>query len=157
MIRLNESKTQPIEKSEVWAAFLKVKSKGGSAGVDGMTIEKVQLNPKKYLYPIWNRLASGSYHPPAVKQVAIPKVDGSKRLLGIPTVCDRTAQMVIREELEQIVEPHFSKNSFGYRPRKSARQAVQQCKENCMQYNLSLIHISEPTRPVGISRMPSSA
>lgn len=135
MIRLNESKTQPIEKEVVWSAFLKVKSKGGSAGVDGETIEKVKSNPKKYLYPIWNRLASGSYHPPAVKQVAIPKIDGSKRLLGIPTVCDRTAQMVIREELEQIVEPHFSKNSFGYRPKKSANQAVQQCKENCMKYN----------------------
>ena len=135
MIRLDESKTQPIDREMVWSAFLKVKSKGGSAGVDGYTIEKVTSNPKKYLYPIWNRLASGSYHPPAVKQVAIPKIDGTDRQLGIPTVCDRTAQMVIREELEQIVEPHFSISSFGYRPKKSAHQAVQQCKTNCMKYN----------------------
>ena len=103
MISLKESKTQPIEKEMVWAAFMEVKRNKGSAGVDGKTIEKVQSNPRKYLYPLWNRLASGSYYPPAVKQVAIPKSDGSKRLLGIPTVCDRTAQMVIRKELESIV------------------------------------------------------
>lgn len=135
MISLKESKTQPIEKEVVWAAFKEVKRNKGSAGVDGKTIEKVQSNPRKYLYPVWNRLASGSYYPPAVKQVAIPKLDGSKRLLGIPTVCDRTAQMVIRKELESIVEPHFSKSSYGYRPRRGARQAVEQCKENCMKYD----------------------
>lgn len=135
MISLTQSKTQPISKEAVWVAFGKVKSKGGSAGVDGITIEKVSSNPKKYLYPVWNRLASGSYHPPAVKQVAIPKVDGSERLLGIPTVCDRVAQMVIREELERLVEPHFSEHSYGYRPRRSAKQAVQRCKENCMTHD----------------------
>lgn len=135
MISLKESKTQPIEKEMVWAAFKEVKRNKGSAGVDGKTIEKVQSTPRKYLYPVWNRLASGSYYPPAVKQVAIPKSDGSKRLLGIPTVCDRTAQMVIRKELESIVEPHFSKSSYGYRPLRGARQAVEQCKENCMKYD----------------------
>jgi RNA-directed DNA polymerase len=135
MIRLNESKTQPISKQEVWAAFKKVRSKGGSPGVDGITIEKVGSNPRKYLYPVWNRLASGSYHPPSVKQVSIPKFDGGIRLLGIPTVTDRVAQMVIREQLEPIVEPTFSTNSFGYRPRKSAHQAVEQCKQNCMIYD----------------------
>ena len=135
MISLLQSRTQPIEKEAVWRSFKKVKSKGGSAGVDGISIENLTQRPGKYLYPVWNRLSSGSYYPQAVKQVAIPKIDGSKRLLGIPTVCDRVAQMVIREELEPIVEPSFHASSFGYRPRRSARQAVQQCKDNCMKYD----------------------
>ncbi len=135
MISLLQSRTQPIEKEAVWSAFKKVKSNGGSAGVDGVTIEMVEVNARKYLYPVWNRLSSGSYYPHPVKQVPIPKLDGTERLLGIPTVCDRVAQMVIREELEAIVGPTFHKNSFGYRPKRSARQAVQQCKENCMQYD----------------------
>jgi group II intron reverse transcriptase/maturase len=135
MISLIQSRTQPIEKEAVWSAYKKVKSRGGSSGVDGVTIDMVEQNPRKYLYPVWNRLSSGSYFPQAVKQVAIPKIDGSKRLLGIPTVTDRVAQMVIREELETIVEPTFHNNSFGYRPRRSARQAVEQCKSNCMQYD----------------------
>jgi group II intron reverse transcriptase/maturase len=135
MISLLQSRTQPIEKEAVWSAFMKVKSRKGSAGIDGITIETVASNPKKYLYPVWNRLSSGSYYPQAVKQVAIPKIDGTKRLLGIPTVCDRVAQMVVREELESIVEPTFHKNSFGYRPKRGAIQAVQQCKDNCMTYN----------------------
>jgi RNA-directed DNA polymerase len=135
MISLFESKTLPIGKQAVWSAFKKVKSKAGSPGVDGVTVEKVAANARKYLYPVWNRLASGSYHPQAVRQVAIPKADGTDRLLGIPTVCDRVAQMVIREELEQIVEPHFSEHSYGYRPDKGAHQAVEKCRENCMRYS----------------------
>lgn len=135
MICLLQSRTQPIEKEAVWAAFKKVSSKGGSEGVDGVSIKDVTSRPGKYLYPVWNRLASGSYYPQAVKQVSIPKNDGSERLLGIPTVCDRVAQMTIREELEQIVEPKFHKNSFGYRPNRSAHQAVEQCKLNCMEYD----------------------
>lgn len=135
MISLLQSRTQPITKQAVWSAFKKVQSKGGSEGVDGITIADITSKPGKYLYPIWNRLSSGSYYPQAVKQVPIPKIDGSTRLLGIPTVCDRVAQMVIREELEQIVEPQFHKNSFGYRPKRGANQAVQQCKENCMEYD----------------------
>lgn len=135
MISLSQSRTQPISKLAVWSAFKRVKKNRGSCGVDGITIETVDSNLHKYLYPIWNRLSSGSYHPQAVKQVPIPKIDGTKRLLGIPTVCDRVAQMVIREEFEKQVEPTFHKNSFGYRPKRSARQAVQQCKENCMKYS----------------------
>ena len=130
MISLLQSRTQPIGKEAVWSAFKKVKSNGGSAGVDGISIDTVTSKPGKYLYPVWNRLSSGSYYPQAVKQVAIPKVDGTKRLLGIPTVCDRVAQMVIREELESIVEPAFHKNSFGYRPKRGAIQAVNQCRDN---------------------------
>lgn len=135
MISLLKSKTQPIDKQAVWAAFKKVRSKAGSPGVDGLTIERVGSNAKKYLYPVWNRLASGSYHPPAVKQVPIPKYDGTKRLLGIPTVSDRVAQMVIREELEQIVEPQFSDNSYGYRPGRGTHQALAKCRENCLHYD----------------------
>jgi group II intron reverse transcriptase/maturase len=135
MISLLQSRTQPIEKEAVWSAFKKVKSKGGSGGVDGLSIKDVASKPGKYLYPVWNRLSSGSYYPRAVKQKAIDKLDGSKRLLGIPTICDRVAQMVIREELEPIVESQFHKDSYGYRPRRNARQAVQKCKENCMKYD----------------------
>jgi RNA-directed DNA polymerase len=79
-----KTKSYPITKQRVWEAFKLVKSKGGAAGVDGVTIEMVAADPKKYLYPVWNRLASGSYFPPAVKQVEIPKGDGGVRKLGVP-------------------------------------------------------------------------
>ena len=82
MIRLLQSRTQPIEKEAVWAAFKKVSSKGGNAGIDGLTIDDVSSRPGKYLYPVWNRLASGSYYPQAVKQVSIPKNDGSEATTG---------------------------------------------------------------------------
>lgn len=138
MIFEEKQKSQPIEKRQVWDAFKKVKANGGSAGVDGITIEMVEDNPRKYLYPVWNRMSSGSYHPKPVRQVMIPKYDGSERALGIPTVCDRVARMVIKEELEVIVDQHFSASSFGYRPNKSAHGAVEQCRINCMQYNWAI-------------------
>jgi RNA-directed DNA polymerase len=138
MIFGEKQKSQPIEKRQVWEAFMKVKSNGGSAGVDGVEIKDVESNPRKYLYPVWNRMASGSYYPKPVRQVLIPKYDGSMRPLGIPTVCDRVAQMVIKEELEAIVDKHFSVNSFGYRPNKSAHDAVEQCRINCMKYNWAI-------------------
>ena len=130
-----QSKTQPITKEMVWEAFKQVKRKGGAAGVDGMTIETIAANPEKHLYPVWNRLASGSYFPEPVKRVEIPKYDGSIRPLGIPTVKDRVAQTVIAGELEKEVEPHFSTNSFGYRPNKSAHDAVEQARCNCWHYS----------------------
>ena len=134
MIFKEESKSYPITKEQVWEAFKLVKSKGGSAGVDGQTIDEIAKDPKKHLYPVWNRLASGSYFPSAVKRVEIPKGDGKVRQLGIPTVKDRVAQMAITKELENIVEPLFSKNSFGYRPNKNAHQAIEQARTNCWQY-----------------------
>ena len=134
MIFKDESKSYPITKEQVWEAFQLVKSKGGSAGVDGLTIKTIAKNPKKHLYPVWNRLASGSYFPSAVKRVEIPKGDGKVRQLGIPTVKDRVAQMVIARELEKVLEPQFSKNSFGYRPHKNAHQAIEQARTNCWQY-----------------------
>ena len=135
MTLFEETKSYPITKQQVWEAFKLVRSKRGAAGVDGITIQEVAENPKKYLYPVWNRLASGSYFPPAVKQVEIPKGDGGVRKLGIPTVKDRVAQMVITRELETIVDQQFSNSSFGYRPHKNAHQAVEQAKRNCWQYS----------------------
>jgi len=133
MIFDEKQKSQPIEKRQVWEAFKKVRSNKGASGVDNVSIQEVSARPMKYLYPVWNRLASGSYFPQPVREVAIPKADGRIRKLGIPTVQDRTAQMVIREELEQIVDKQFSKNSFGYRPNKSVHQAIIQCRKNCME------------------------
>lgn len=138
MIFKEKQKSQPIEKRQVWEAFKKVRSNKGASGVDNVSIQEVSTRPMKYLYPVWNRLASGSYFPKPVREVAIPKADGRIRKLGIPTVQDRTAQMVIREELEQIVDKQFSKNSFGYRPNKSAHQAITQCRKNCMEMDWAI-------------------
>jgi group II intron reverse transcriptase/maturase len=117
---------------QVMDAFKSVKANGGSSGVDKVSIDQVSENLRKYLYPLWNRMASGSYFPKAVRQTLIPKGDGKMRALGIPTVVDRVAQQVIATELEAIVDKKFSANSFGYRPNKSAHQAVEQCRINCM-------------------------
>ena len=138
MIFEEKQKSQPILKRQVMEAFKKVRSNKGASGVDNLSIQEVQSRPMKYLYPVWNRLASGSYFPKPVREVAIPKPDGRTRNLGIPTVQDRTAQMVIREELEQIVDKQFSKSSFGYRPNKSAYQAIKQCRKNCMEMDWAI-------------------
>ena len=133
-----KTKTIPISKEQVWSAWKKVKSNGGSHGIDEITINEIESKPAKYLYPVWNRLASGSYFPPAVREKEIPKDEGKVRKLGIPTVSDRVAQLVIREELEQILEPIFSNNSFAYRPNKSAHGALEQCKRNCQRYKWAI-------------------
>lgn len=133
MIEALNAKTQPISKEQVWSAWKRVKKGGKGMGIDRVNDEMITRNPRKYLYPLWNRLASGSYFPPAVKQVPIPKGEGKERMLGIPTILDRVAQEVIRAELEKIVEPLFHASSFGYRPGKSAHGAVKQCAKNCWQ------------------------
>lgn len=138
MIFKEKRKSQPIEKRQVWEAFKAVKKNDGSAGVDNLSIVEIESNTRKYLYPLWNRMASGSYMPVPVREVLIDKEDGKKRALGIPTVLDRVAQEVIRQELEMIVEPHFSENSFGYRPKKSQHQAVKQCELNCQTFNWAI-------------------
>lgn len=135
MIFNEQHKSQPITKLQVNEAFKRVKANKGASGVDGVTIEKVVANPRKYLYPMWNRMASGSYFPQPVRQVLIPKGDGKMRPLGIPTIVDRVAQQVISNELEQIVEQQFHPSSFGYRPHKSAHDAIEQCRVNCMKYS----------------------
>lgn len=135
MIFVEEQKTQPITRLQVSEAFKRVRANGGSAGVDNITIAQVEANKRKYLYPLWNRIASGSYFPKAVRQSLIPKADGKERALGIPTVTDRAAQQVIATELESIVDSKFSRNSFGYRPNKSAHDAIEQCRINCFRYS----------------------
>lgn len=138
MIFKEEQKTQPITRLQVQEAFQRVRANDGSAGVDNITIAQVESNKRKYLYPLWNRMSSGSYFPKAVRQTLIPKSDGKKRTLGIPTVVDRVAQQVIATELENIVDKKFSCNSFGYRPNKSAHDAIEQCRINCMRYSWAI-------------------
>lgn len=120
-----------ITKEKVWSAWKRIKQGGKGVGIDNVTIEMIEKQPRKYLYPVWNRMSSGSYYPPAVRQVSIPKANGKERLLGIPTMCDRVAQEVIRAELEQEVEKQFHPSSYGYRPNKSAHQALEACAKNC--------------------------
>ena len=110
-----EVKSFEIAKREVWEAYKRVKANRGAAGVDGVTIVMFEQDLSKNLYRIWNRLASGSYFPPPVKRVDIPKGDGKTRPLGIPTVADRIAQMVVQRRLEPLLEPVFHANSYGAR------------------------------------------
>lgn len=135
MIFDQEQKTQPISRQQVYAAYKRVRSKGGSPGVDGLTTDAVAADPRKHLYPLWNRMASGSYFPKPVREVLIPKGGGKMRPLGIPTVLDRVAQQVIATELEQVVDTGFSQNSFGYRPGRSAHDAIAQCRKHCFRYS----------------------
>ncbi len=128
---MKETKSQPITKMMVWNAYRKVRANKGSAGIDGETIEAFDANLTDNLYKLWNRLASGSYFPPPVMAVEIPKDGGKLRKLGIPTVADRIAQTVVRDHLEPSVEPHFHPNSFGYRPNKGAHMAIAQARTNC--------------------------
>ncbi|MDL4454916.1 group II intron reverse transcriptase/maturase [Klebsiella michiganensis] len=134
MIILNKAKPYLIDKAIIWRAWLAVKANRGSAGADGMTIEAFEHNLARNLYKIWNRLSSGCYMPPPVKRVEIPKSDGKTRPLGLPTVSDRVAQMAVKMVLEPEWAPLFSDSSFGYRPGKSAHDAVAQAKANCWKY-----------------------
>lgn len=120
----------PITRSMVWRAYKKVRSNKGSAGVDGESLRSFEKHQEDNLYKLWNRLTSGSYFPKAVKEVSIPKKDGRKRKLGIPTVEDRIAQQVIKDYLEVRFEKEFHDNSYGYRPLRSAHQALAQVRKN---------------------------
>ena len=132
---MDAAKPFAIPKQLVWQAYLEVKSKGGAAGVDHESLEDFERNLKKNLYRIWNRMSSGSYFPPAVKAVPIPKKSGGTRILGVPTVSDRIAQTVVKLLLEPILEPVFDENSFGYRPGKSAHDAIAVTRKRCWQYD----------------------
>ena len=129
-----KSGTVPITQEMVKSAYQKVKSNGGSAGVDKESLEEFQADLHNNLYRLWNRLSSGSYFPKAVREVAIPKASDGNRKLGIPTVSDRIAQQVIKAYLEPRLEAHFSKYSFGYRPMKDAHQALSQVRKNVREY-----------------------
>lgn len=125
------AKSFNLSKFAVWDAYLAVKANKGSAGIDGQTMEDFEANLKCNLYKIWNRLSSGSYFPPPVRRVDIPKSNGKLRPLGIPTISDRIAQMVIKNRLEPQVEPYFHDDSYGYRPNKSALDAIAQTRRRC--------------------------
>ena len=114
----------------IWEAYKKVRANKGSAGVDEVSMDEYDANRRKHLYKLWNRMASGSYFPPPVKEVEIPKKDGKVRKLGIPTISDRVAQMAIKMYIEPRFEAIFSENSYGYRPNKSAHQALEKVREN---------------------------
>jgi len=118
----------------VYNSYLKVTDKDGSAGIDNQSIEQFNENLKDNLYKIWNRMTSGSYFPPPVRTVFIPKKQGGERPLGIPTVSDRIAQGVVKDYLEPSLETIFHKSSFGYRPGRSAHDAVKQCQDNCIKH-----------------------
>ncbi len=130
-----ESKPFCISKWAVLSAWARVRDNKGAAGVDDVTIEAFEKKLKNNLYRIWNRMSSGSYMPPPVRRVMIPKADGKQRPLGIPTVGDRVAQMVVKMDLEPRVEHLFHPDSYGYRPRKSALDAVGKCRGRCWRYD----------------------
>jgi RNA-directed DNA polymerase len=124
-----------IDKRLVYEAYKTVKSNRGAAGVDGQSIEQFEADLSRNLYKIWNRMSSGSYSPPPVRAVSIPKKSGGERILGVPTVADRVAQMVVKLVIEPTLDPIFLADSYGYRPYKSALDAVGVTRERCWKYN----------------------
>ena len=126
-----EAKSYEISKWDVVRAWEMVKANRGVAGVDGKSIEDFEENLKGNLYKIWNRMSSGSYLPPPVLSVEIPKGDGKTRPLGIPTVSDRVAQQVVKQQLEPLLEPHFHPDSYAYRTGRSALDAVATTRKRC--------------------------
>jgi len=130
-----KAKAFEISKEVVWEAYQRVKANRGAAGVDGESIKAFEKDLKDNLYKIWNRMSSGTYFPPPVKLVEIPKGDGRMRPLGIPTVSDRVAQTVAKMYLEPLVEPKFHPDSYGYRPGKSALEAVGVARQRCWRKN----------------------
>ena len=129
------SKPFMIDKRRVYDAYKAVKSSKGGAGVDGQTIEAFEADLKGNLYRIWNRMSSGSYFPPPVRAVSIPKKSGGERILGVPTVGDRIAQMVVKQVIEPDLDPIFLEDSYGYRPGKSALDAVGVTRKRCWKYD----------------------
>lgn len=132
---MQAAKPFDIPKTLVWRAYRKVKANRGAAGVDQISLEIFERNLKDNLYRLWNRLSSGSYFPPAVKGVPIPKKSGGERLLGVPTVEDRIAQSVIKMKIEPTLDGIFDSNSFGYRPNKSAHDAIAITRKRCWEYD----------------------
>ena len=128
---MDKAKPFCISKREVWEAYKRVKANRGAAGIDGQTIAEFDEDLSNNLYRIWNRMSSGSYLPPPVRRVEIPKGDGRTRPLGIPTVADRIAQMVVKRQLEPKLEPLFHDDSYGYRPGRSAHQALSVARSRC--------------------------
>lgn len=132
---MKDAKSFEISKQLVMEAYKRVKANRGKSGIDDVTIADFESDLKGNLYKIWNRMCSGSYLPPAVKLVEIPKSNGGKRPLGIPTVGDRVAQMVVVMTIEPEIEPHFHEDSYAYRPKKSALDAVEKAKDRCYTFH----------------------
>ena len=131
---MSQAKPFEISKQVVMEAYKRVKAKQGACGVDEESIQDFEEDLKDNLYKVWNRMSSGSYFPPAVRRVEIPKASGGKRPLGIPTVADRIAQMVVKIYLEPKLEPYFHVDSYGYRPKKSAIEALEVTRERSWRY-----------------------
>ncbi|MEU7908291.1 reverse transcriptase domain-containing protein [Actinoplanes sp. NPDC049118] len=125
-----QDKPFDIPRSLVWEAYKRVKANKGAAGVDRCSMDEFEEDLNRNLYKIWNRMSSGTYFPPAVKAVEIPKPGGT-RMLGVPTVGDRIAQTVVALSLETRTEEIFHDDSYGYRPKRSALQAVERCRQRC--------------------------
>ncbi len=132
---MNESKQYDIPKRAVIEAYKRVKANKGNAGIDGIDFDKFEEKLNNNLYKIWNRMSSGSYFPSPVMAVEIPKKTGGVRRLGIPTIMDRVAQMVARMYVENAVEPMFCDDSYGYRPNKSALNAIEMTRKRCWRYD----------------------
>jgi RNA-directed DNA polymerase len=132
---MSEAKPFVISRWEVWEAYKRVKANKGAAGVDEQTMAEFERDLKGNLYKIWNRMSSGSYFPSPVRTVKIPKANGGERKLGVPTVSDRIAQTVVKTRLEPVVDPLFHADSFGYRPRKSALDAVGRARQRCWRHD----------------------
>jgi RNA-directed DNA polymerase len=128
---MKEGKSFEISRHQVLEAYKRVKANKGAGGIDGVDFTEFDKDLKNNLYKLWNRMSSGSYFPSAVRGVEIPKKNGKKRLLGIPTISDRVAQMVVRMEFEPIVEPIFCNDSYGYRPNRSAIDAIGVTRKRC--------------------------
>jgi group II intron reverse transcriptase/maturase len=136
MTSMDNANSFYIAKRDVWDAYKQVKANRGAAGVDGQSIEDFDRDLSKNLYRIWNRMCSGTYFPPPVRRVDIPKGDsGGTRPLGIPTVSDRIAQMVVKRYLEPILDPVFHRDSYGYRPGKSAHHALAVTRRRCWDHD----------------------
>ena len=132
---MNTTKPFNISKQLVWSAWKDVKANAGGAGIDRESLSDFENNLKDNLYKIWNRMSSGSYFPPAVLGVEIPKTSGGTRLLGIPTVADRVAQTTVKLHFEPVVEKVFLPDSYGYRPGKSAHDAIFVTRKRCWKYD----------------------
>ena len=132
----SQGKSFDIPKKQVWDAYRRVAANNGASGVDEQTICEFESDLKNNLYRVWNRMSSGSYFPPPVKAVEIPKPHGDGvRVLGVPTVADRVAQTVVAMYLEERAEPKFHPDSYGYRPKRSALDAVGTCRKRCWNYD----------------------
>lgn len=132
---MSDGKPFEITKRMVLDAYLRIKANQGAAGIDEESLSMFEANLSSNLYKLWNRLASGSYFPPAVKQVEIEKKTGGIRVLGVPTVSDRIAQQVVKARVEAVLDPTFDPDSYGYRPNKSAHGALSVTRQRCWRYD----------------------